>query len=243
LSNNQDMRDHYGLTQAMLTDMTQRSNNTETHYDAIYALVPNANVTQATLNASITTYTQNNGERFVQETGLGYDDIARMFHTANMRRRISAVNITRNDSGIAVEAELNPAVTRLMAVADFSTSTTFLGVNSSSVKSYLRRLASMGENKAAFRTKAIFNHPDGQRVRNAMTDNNGTAIGRTFIESTHAAANRAVPANAATRLEFVGAITAIMHNSGKSAAHWAARRAEVFGNSYVGRFLPEYRAR
>lgn len=241
LRNNPGMRDHYGLTDAMLTEMGNRATNTNTHYDAIYGLVPAGGSTQGQLNTAITAYTTQNGQTFVQETGLGVDDIARMFHTANMRRRILAVNVPRVN-GVADETQVNVGnqVDALLANADFSGSTNYLGINRSSLMTYFRRTATMGENRAAFQTKAIFNHPEGQRVRNAMTDNNGTAIGRTLVQDTYNAANGAVPAGTPNRPRAVAAVTAIMHNRGGNAATWAGQLQTVYQDPYVANFLPHW---
>jgi hypothetical protein len=241
LRNNQGMRDHYGLTNAMLTEMSTRATNTNTRYDAIYALVPAGGSTQGQLTTAIRNYTTQNGETFVRETGLGTEDIARMFHTANMRRRILAVNVPRNNRGV-VNATVNVEneVTALLGNAEFSGSTNFLGINRGSITTYFRNTATMGENRAAFQTKAVFNHPEGQRVRNAMTDNNGTAIGRTLVQDTYNSANGAVPANTQNRLRAVAAVTAIMHNRGGTAASWAGQLQTVYTDAYVRRFLPHW---
>ncbi|MFN8395999.1 MAG: hypothetical protein U0176_15285 [Bacteroidia bacterium] len=241
LRNNRGMMDHYGLTNTMLTEMSTRATNTNTRYDAIYALVPAGGSTQGQLNTAIRTYTAQNAETFVRETGLGTDDIARMFHTANMRRRIIAVNVPRNNRGV-VDPSVNVEneVTNLLGNAEFSGSTNYLGVNRGSITTYFRNTATMGENRAAFQTKAIFNHPEGQRVRNAMTDNNGTAIGRTLVQDTYNSANGAVPGNTQNRLRAVAAVTAIMHNRGGSAASWAGQLQTVYTDAYVRRFLPHW---
>ncbi len=243
LQGDQGMRDHYDLSQATLADMSSRARNTNTHYNATYAQVPAGGSAPGALDGLIAAYQTANGERFVQETGLGLDDIARMFHTANMRRRILAVNVARNRRGVITDrTQVNPQVTALQGNANFSNSTDYLGINTSSLRTYFRNTATMGENRAAFQTKAVFNHPEGQKVRNAMTDDNGTAIGRTFVETTYGQADNAVAANARNRGEVVAAITAIMHNRGGTAANWAGQVQTVYGDAYVGRFLPEWRA-
>ena len=72
----------------------------------------------------------------------------------------------------------------------------------------------MGENRAGFTSKAIFMHPEGQRVRNALTDANGRSIGRMSIQTSFNAADAMVPAGTADRDRVVAARTARGHNSG-----------------------------
>lgn len=239
-ANNADLRNHYGLTQNMLTEMTDRSTRTNERYDAIYALVPAGGSAPGALQTAITNYTTTNGQAFVQQTGLGTDDIARMFHTANMRRRILAVNVPRDaDSTLfqGTNAQLEAHVTTLMGDNNFTNSTNFLGITRDSVKTYFKRTAFMGENRAAFRTKAIFNHPEGQRVRNAMTDNNGTAIGRIFLRDQYNATTPVVPNTDPNRARNIAAIVAIMHNSGGTPAGRYAQMNTVLANPYVQSFL------
>lgn len=241
LQNNDDLAAHYGLTDAALTEMSDRATKTDEHYRATYALVPAGGSNAAQLTAAITTYTTTHGERFVRETGLGTEDIARMFHTANMRRRILAVNVARRqDTNIIDEAQIDPNVDALMRNGEFTNSTNFLGINRSSVRTYFRWTNSMGENRQGFITKAIFNHRDGQKVRNAMTDNNGTAIGRIFVEGQYNTVSGVVRQNDPNRARNIAAIVAIMHNTGGDAATHYTNINTTLGNRYVRTVLSHW---
>lgn len=254
IDNSAGMQAHYGLTDAQITTMRNSAASTVTHYDAIYADTPQAGLTAAALQARVAAYTAAHGVEFVQQTGLGYEDIERMYHTANIRRRIIAVPVTRNDQvvqGVGATAAarqasqtqiINDSTAALIANADFNASYTYLGFNLSTLKGYFKNTKHLGENKAGFVTKAIFNGAQGQQIRNAMTDNGGNAIGRTFIEQTYNGANgnNGVPANTPNRPRAVAAVTAYIHNHGGSASALAANMANVYGDGYVTRFLQEW---
>ncbi|MCB9233004.1 MAG: hypothetical protein H6581_15210 [Bacteroidia bacterium] len=243
LQNNPDVASHYGLSAATLTDMVTRAANTNTHYDAIYNNVPAAGTDLATLNARIQAYTTANGQRFMTETGLYPDDIRRMYHTGNMRRIITAVNVPRgNDSSVTSAVNVNQEVTNLYANANFVASVNAIGVNRSSVTTYFRKTRTMGENRAAFQTKAIFNHPEGQKVRNAMSDGNGQSIGRTLIRDNFNETQGVVPQNQNNRDRVVAAVTALMHNSGGSAQSRYNNLNATLTDSYTVGFLARWDA-
>lgn len=219
LQNNDDVAEEYGLSDQDLTEMADLARNATTHYNDIYALVPMGR-TQGQINAAITLYRTQHGETFNATTGLGLEDIDRMFHTANIRRRILAGQGWEN--------------------ADLRASANFVGMNESSVATYQRRTAALGENRAAFATKAAMSHEEGQGLRNAMTDDNGQTIGRLLIRDNFGAAGRAVNANDANRARNIAAVTAIMHNRGGSAADWYGRINTVLADDYVQHFLARW---
>jgi hypothetical protein len=230
IDGNQDMQDYYGLTDAMIQVLETRAAAAGTHYNDIYNNVPVGGADEATIQARIAAYTTAHGTDFVRDSGLGLDDIARMYHTANMKRFILADVVPRgSDTTLTVPAgtpqnqvsavRQQIALTHITALrtnASFAASTNYLGMNTSSLQSYFRRTDNMGENSAGFKTKAIFNGPEGQRVRNAMTDNAGNAIGRSFIQQVYNSANGAsgVPAATANRPRAVAGVTAYRHNHG-----------------------------
>jgi hypothetical protein len=216
LQNNDDVAAEYGLSDQDLTEMADLARNATTHYNDIYALVPMGR-TQAQINAGIAQYRNDHGETFNATTGLGLEDIDRMFHTANIRRRI-----------IAGQGWTN---------ADLRASADFVGMNQSSVATYQRNTASLGENRAAFATKAAMSHEEGQGLRNAMSDDNGQTIGRLLIRDNFGAAGRAVAANDANRARNIAAVTAIMHNRGGGAARWYGQINTVLADPYVQHFL------
>lgn len=241
LQNNDDVAGHYGLTDDMLDEMAGLANSANDHYNAIYALVPAGGATQANLTAQIEQYTQNNAD-FNETTGLGVDDIARMFHTANIRRRVLATNVPRGAGNVFAgsDAALNAAVDQLLANASMAASVAAVGMNRSSVRSYLKDTDWLGENRAGFGTKAVMSHENSQELRNAMTDANGQTIGRVLIRTNYNSANGVVPAGANNRDRSVAAITAIMHNRGGTAQNYWANMNTVWADNYVVNFLTHW---
>jgi hypothetical protein len=240
IGGNRGMQEFYGITNQMLADMRNRAAAAETHYNAIYTEVPAAGLDANAITTRATAYTTANGATFIRETSLGQDDILRMYHTANIRRLILADPIARGDDNqvsaptrAARNALVTQHVTALLANPRFSNSSTYLGMNTSSLNAYFRDTDNLGENRAAFKTKAIFSGSGGQQVRNAMTDNRGTAIGRTFIEQTYNSARGAVAATTPNRDRAIAGVTAIMHNRGGSASSWAGNLTAVYGDNYV----------
>jgi hypothetical protein len=233
-----DMRQHYGLTDAALTEMNDRATNTRDTYNAILDGMPAAGMTTAALTAAISTYTTANGQTFVTQTGLGFDDISRMHHNANLIRRIRAVPAPTGNRD-ARRRESTRQVGILMNNESFSNSMTVLGMDRTSVEHYFNRRDHHNEMRQAFITKAILSHPEGQRVRNALTDNRGPAIGRALVRENHATASRTLRGqNART----IAAGTAILHNSGSiPRSNGQPDIATMMANDYVANhFLPRY---
>lgn len=241
LQNNDDVAEHYGLTDEMLDEMAALANSANTHYNDIYALVPAGGATQANLEQQIAQYTTNHTD-FNETTGLGNDDISRMFHTANIRRRVLAVNVPRGAGNVfaGTNAALNAATDQLLANGSMADSVAAVGMNRSSVRSYLKDPDWLGENRAGFGTKAVMSHENSQQLRNAMTDANGQTIGRTLIRTNYNSANGVVPAGQNNRDRTVAAITAIMHNRGGSARHWFNNLGQVWQDNYVVGFLAHW---
>lgn len=218
LQNNDAIAEHYGLTDGDLDEMADMGSNATQHYNDIYDLVP-MGTSQARLSQLIATYKTNHGETFNEETGLGLDDIDRMFHTANMRRRINNGQGANN--------------------GDVSTSATAAGISARSVRHYVANRTHMGENRAGFGTQAVMSHEKGQELRNAMTDGGGQTIGRLLIRDNFNAATGAVR-QGGNRERNIAIVTALMHNRGETAGHWAGRVNGMLGDRYVVNFLSHW---
>ena len=219
LQNNDDVAEQYGLTDDDLTEMTNLATAANDHYNAIYRQVP-LGTTQAQLTTMMQTYKDNNGETFNETTGLGLEDIDRMFHTANIRRRMYAGQGWNND--------------------ELRASANAVGIIRRSIETYARNTDWLGENRAGFGTKAAMSHENGQALRNAMTDSNGRTIGRLLIRDNYRSASAAVAANDANRARNIAAITAIMHNRGGTARGWYGQMATVLADGYVRNFLSHW---
>ncbi len=237
---NNQLRDQYGLDMATLNTINDRATETRNRYNAIYGLVGAGGVTEANLQALYNAYIAANGAQFHMDTGLFDQDIINMFRIAQIRRRIIAHPVPHGrqpDTTVVDLADVNPAVIALLANTHFLASYNALGFNRSSLRAYVRRTASMGENRAGFITKAIFSHPDSQSIRNAMTDASGAAIGRTLIQQNYNDANAVVPAGQANRDRVVAAVAAILHNRGGNAQNRFNNLAVTLADNYVVRVL------
>ncbi len=244
LDNNADLAAHYNLDNAAITEMQDQARETRDHYNDTRALVPNA-TNQATLNAAIQTYITNHGAAFLTDTGLQEEDIRRMFNTHNIYRHIQALGVPRTNgnsgtvippAGQTANQYANTLTTQMMGDNDVTSSLDAVGMNRSSLKTYVRYIDAFGENRAAFQTKSIFSHESGQQVRNAMTDGNG-GIAAYHIRDNYNSANGVVPANQPNRAEVIASIVAVMHNRGGSAQGWFNDYASVGGYPYVQNFL------
>jgi len=237
---NNQLRAHYGLDMATLNTINDRATETRNRYNAIYGLVAAGGVTEANLQGLYNAYIAANGAQFHIDTGLFDQDIINMFRIAQIRRRIIAHALPHGrqpDTTATDPADINPAVAVLLANADFLASNNALGLNRGSLRAYVRRTASLGENRAGFITKAIFSHPDSQSIRNAMTDASGAALGRVLIQQNFNDVNAVVPAGQANRDRVVAAVTAILHNRGGSAQNHFNNLANTLADNYVVRVL------
>ncbi len=237
---NQQLRDYYGLNMATLNMINNRATETGNRYNQIIELVPVGGESEANLQARIANYIQQNGSQFRADTGLSNQDLTNIFRFGQIRRRILAAtsylpDIATNPNTWAASHPNAPTVNNLVQVLlnnqDFLISYNALGFNRSSLQAYVRNRRSMGENRAGFMTKAIFSHPESQRIRNAMTDASGRSIGRMSIREVFNTANGLVPAGQANRDRVVAARTARGHNSG--ANHINDALVTIMADPYV----------
>jgi hypothetical protein len=243
IQNNQALRDHYGLDNPTLVDVNTRAANAVTRYDTIYGLVPAGGETAAQLLARIAAFTTQHGTQFIQDTGLPLNDIAFMFHIAQIKRRIIGLGLTRHTDTSVIDTNpdqpptaaqmVNQGATQLLANADFLPSYNAIQLNRTSLETYIRKTASMGENRASFATKAIFMHPAGQQIRNAMTDASGVPIGEHNIRGKYLQADAAVPATQLNRPRTIAIVTAYSHNRGTAPTAAFASLATISTDSYV----------
>lgn len=249
LDNNADLAAHYNLDQASIDEMRDRATETRDAYSDTRALVPNA-TNQATLNQAIQNFITQNGEDFLTDTGLQEEDIRRMFNTHNIYRHIQALGVPRTNgntgtviapqgSGLTANQYANQLATQMMNDDDVTDSMDAVGMNRSSLRTYIRYIDAYGENRAAFQTKAIFSHEDGQKVRNAMTDGNG-GIAAYHIRDNYNTVDGIVAQNEPNRAQVVASIVAVMHNRGGSAQGWYNDMATVNGYPYVQHFLDNW---
>lgn len=154
-----------------------------------------------------------------------------MFHVAQVRRYIH---------NTAARGRANA----LLANDHFMTSANHLGFTTSTIRNYSNTPRNLGENREGFATKAIFNHPQGQQMRNAMTDNSGMYLGRALIERNYNAARDAVRESSIQRLERPKAIAAIVmqaHNAGDSVQKSLNAIPGLYNIKYVSDVLTIWR--
>ena len=232
LQHNPNIAAIYGLTPQDLTDLNGIATRTTAHYDAIYGQVPvGGAATDAALVGLAATYTAANGPRFHVETGLFDTDIVAMFRTAQFRR-------TLHGHGVAdVTALMDPAQ-HPAAAANIAA----LGFAASDVRTYLADQRRHGEHKAGFVTRALFLSQHGQQLRDAMTDNGGTGIGRALINDNYAlVVQRAATLNVQLTVQQRAAVTARVHNQGESnLTGFLQNLPGTIADNYVHNFLQHW---
>lgn len=207
LQHNPNIAAIYGLTPEDLTNLSAVATRTVAHYDAIFHLVPAGGAaSDAALLQLATNYITANGERFHVETNLFDSDIIQMFRTAQLRRHMAGQ--AAGAAATLMNAQSHPASAANIAA---------LGLSQSDVNHYIANPSHNGEHKQGFVTRALMMSDHGQQLRDAMTDNGGTGIGRALINDNFAlvtarAAQLNIPLTVAQRAQ----VTARVHNQGES---------------------------
>jgi hypothetical protein len=233
LQRNQNLAQAAGLNAQDLTDMNQIATHTATRFDAITRLPPRGGWTaDSDVIAHAQAYITANGPAFHTETGLADSDIVRMFRTAQFIAQ--ALTFTVQTARQMFDATAHPAAAANVAA---------LGFSERDVQTFVANPAFRGEHKQGFVTKALFDSAHGQQLRDAMTDNGGSGIGRTLINDNFNAIVHAATAEHATLSVHQRAqLTAHMHNSGGTPASLVRDPGSVVGSRYVTEFDQHYRA-
>lgn len=229
LQNNQNIADIYGLSAADLQDLHGISTRTVTHYNAIYGQVPVGGApSDAALLGLASAYITTNGQRFHVETGLFDPDIIAMFRTAQFRRHCAGQ--AAGAEAALMNAQQNPAAAANIAA---------LGFARGDIHSYLQQPARHGEHKQGFVTRALFLSEHGQQLRDAMTDNGGTGIGRALIHDNFALVQaRAAQLNAQLTVAQRAQVTARVHNQGEAnLSAFIQNLGQTAANPYVQNFM------
>jgi hypothetical protein len=213
----------YGLDPARLAVLAQRATDMAHRFDAICNAVP-AGTGEARLQTLISNYVASDGAALRAETGLGPDDIARMFRAGQLRRHLLALGPGGNEA-VLFDAATHPDAAANLAVLQLSIS---------EVGAYLRH-DYHGEHRAGFVTRALFHAPEGQTLRNALTDDTGRKIGRLVVEMNWNATG-GLGLNDRQRAQ----LTAYLHNHGGDPAALAANWVTVDGDDYVQRVIAVY---
>lgn len=217
------LRDFYGFTNADLVALRATATSTSNTYDAIYATEVVAVMTEAALVAAINAYTTAHLAQFHRDTGLGAQDIARMFRTAQFRRQLHGHG--PGDLNTLLNPALNP---------DIVTNVNALNITRGSVNSYLTAPRRHGEHHAGFVTRALFYSAHGQRLRNAMTDDSGFKIGRYVIrDNFNRVVNRAAALHVVLDQPQRARITVRIHNSGPGGLDGYIHNPATAENDYV----------
>lgn len=231
----------YGLDRSALSRLNTIGSSTVQRYDAIYALVPAPGMTEAHLQTAIATYIANQGAAFHRETGLFDSDITTMFRLAQLRRHLAVVRTALPAPGAARDAAQEQAATDLMDARSHpneAANISALGFSRSAILHYVRRPEHLGENRQGFATRALLSSQHGQQLRNAMTDNSGTAIGQQVVSDAFALVRQR---EAGLRLTLTSAqraeVTARTHNSGRGTVNESLNNLTMTHNDlYVVRF-------
>lgn len=216
---------HYGLDAARVAALAAISTRTRDLVDDIQGQVA-AGWSEATLQTRIDAYVLANGASVRIDCGLSPDDIAHIFRSAQLRRHLLAL------AGTDATAVLFNAATHPAAAANLAG----LQLTLADVNSYRQRPANHGEHRAGFITRALFHAADGQAVRNALSDDSGSRLGRLVVEINW---NRTAGlANADDRAQ----LTAYLHNHGGDPATLIANWNTVTSDDYVIRTKARYDA-
>jgi hypothetical protein len=206
LQHNANIASLYGLSPQDLQDLNGISTRTSQHYNDIYTQVPQGGAaTDVALVGLANAYINAHGQRFHAETGLFDTDVVAMFRTAQFRRHCAGQSAGAEVA--LMNAAQHPAAAANIAALSFARS---------DVRSYLTDPRRHGEHRAGFVTRALFMSEHGQQLRDAMTDNSGTGIGRALINDNYnlvvqRAAQLQIQLTVAQRAE----VTARVHNQGE----------------------------
>jgi hypothetical protein len=231
---------HYGLVAAVPV-LRAAAVAVGNHFDAAYQQVGVGGQTPAGLVAQIAAYAAAN-PGFAAATFLDARDLAHLFHTAQLLRKRNA-EITANPAppqpgsppwilwrdarvaALAADADLAPSLAELGLAGDLR----------SFVVTQLR-----GEQRAAFATRALFLSPYGQRLRNAMTDNDGR-FGRLFVlDNYQRVVNAALAQGVVLSRDDEARITMRIHNSGADGLAGYVQNPATAVNGYVNLVWPFY---
>lgn len=213
LQNNAPTAGFYDLTAANLTALDNLLGQADAEYGRIFALVPAPGMTEAQLQAAITADQTANGANFRAQTGLGPDDQALMFRTAQFRRQTR--HFIDGQAGANDAAKRANAVTHVgnfVALADVAANMTLLHMHTSDARAFLRR-AIDNEHKAGFLMRVAFYAEQGLVLKAALTDDSGFKLGRFLIRDNFVHVLTG-PGGAAFTREQRAQLTAYLHNHG-----------------------------
>jgi hypothetical protein len=220
---NAAMADFYGLDAATLGRLQTIGDRTVALFDAVTGLVA-ANTHEADLVAQIQPYLAANMVTIRRETGLGPADVTRMFRAAQLRRHLVALGPAA-DEHVLLDASVNP---------DAAANINALELSVGDVGTYLRNPAFYGEHRQGFVTRALLLSPVGQTVRNLLTDDSGSKLGRLVIRDNWSSTPTTLPARDRAQL------TAYLHNHGGNPTALAGQMTVVAADTYVTRVMARY---
>jgi hypothetical protein len=213
----------YGLDAPALAHLQDIRDETLALFEAITLAVA-ANTTEAALLTQADAYAAANADAIRADTGLGSADVVRMFRAAQLRRHLTALGVNGNEAQLMNAAAMPHAAANIAA----------LGLTLAEVGSYLRIPLFYGEHRQGFVTRALLNAPDGQILRNALTDDSGFKIARYVIRDNWNATAAALPARDRAQL------TAYLHNHGGDPVALANQLPVVAADAYVVRVMGHY---
>ena len=225
LTTHADLAAQYGLDPPRLAALVSVSTSTGALVDDIRAQVAGG-WSEATLRARIAAYALAHGAAVRTNCGLGLDDIARIFRAMQFRLQVVAIPVA-DAIDVLFNAATHPAAAANLAV---------LGFSLTDVTAYHANSLRHGEHRAGFVTRALFSAVDGQALRNALTDDSGSRLGRIVIES-----NWNSTAGLGLGERDRAMLTAFLHNNGGYtpaylAAHWATVTGNAYTQAVIGRY-------
>ena len=175
-------REFYGLTTGVLRGLETRARDSGTLYDDHTAGRVGENVTEEELRALIQAGPGTDAAPSLQSTGFGPAEVARMFRAGQLRqhvlvaRELGRTSTELLDRNAVIQRDGGQNI-QPHAAENFAA----LELAGSDLNSFLRPRAIFEENEQGFSTRLLFWAPEGQVLRNLLTDDSGFKMGRFYI--------------------------------------------------------------
>lgn len=215
-----EFRAFYGLDNGTIQRLNDRARDTVTLVNTITQRVLAHNWTDAQLRREAEQYPLVPAHaQSIALTGLSPEDVERIFRAAQFRRHLEVAIQTLHPAPHLLNRAINIHLAGAANIQPHAADNIdWLRLSANEVQKYYDNPLWYGEHRQGFVTRALLLTPEGQTLRNLLTDDTGHKIGRFVIRSNweRSAGLGLLPQNRAR-------ITAYMHNHGGNAAALAAQ--------------------
>lgn len=230
-----DIAKVYGLTKSDLGELAIIARKTAKHYDSIADISIDADASNEDIEKAVSSYLKSDGKNFIEDTGLTQRDAENMLRASLFGKQIKKY---KNDD-----------IDTFMGRESVSNNINELQLRKTDVNAYRDRPRGR-EHRVGFITKAIFNAPNGEVVKDVMTRESGRLMGMLMIRRTYSLVSKAEAAALATggiskslSAKETAQIVAAGHNLGITkgkAKKWVRNPTAVRNNPYVRKFMTFY---